>query len=81
MASSLQRYEHFVTFVNFIISLTHLGIDVHSLAEPTKLAFLKQEFEKQKAEAKDETKQKLFEKYGGEVSIKNNKLRMQLFPI
>lgn len=63
----MQRYVLYL----IISALWHqhfVGIDVHSLAEPTKLAFLKQEFEKQKAEAKDETRQKLAEKYGGEVS-------------
>ncbi|OZC09003.1 Pre-mRNA-splicing factor SLU7 family protein [Onchocerca flexuosa] len=42
------------------------GIDVHALAEPTKLEAMKKEFEQQKLSAKDEHKSKLLEKYGGE---------------
>ncbi|VDM42511.1 unnamed protein product [Toxocara canis] len=42
------------------------GIDVHALAEPTKLEAMKREFEQQKVKAKDEHKEKLLEKYGGE---------------
>uniref|UniRef100_A0A8R1TQY7 Pre-mRNA-splicing factor SLU7 n=1 Tax=Onchocerca volvulus TaxID=6282 RepID=A0A8R1TQY7_ONCVO len=42
------------------------GIDVHALAEPTKLEAMKKEFEQQKLNAKDEHKSKLLEKYGGE---------------
>ncbi|KAI6195867.1 Pre-mRNA-splicing factor SLU7 [Aphelenchoides besseyi] len=45
------------------------GIDVHSLAEPTKLEALKREFEKQKVEVKDDTKKKLLEKYGGDEHL------------
>lgn len=44
------------------------GIDVHSLAEPTRLEALKREFEKQKEESKSSVKNELLEKYGGEVS-------------
>ncbi|MCP9264914.1 Pre-mRNA-splicing factor SLU7 [Dirofilaria immitis] len=42
------------------------GIDVHALAEPTKLEAMKKEFEQQKSSAKEEHKSKLLEKYGGE---------------
>ncbi|EFO28125.1 hypothetical protein LOAG_00359 [Loa loa] len=42
------------------------GIDVHALAEPTKLEAMKKEFEQQKLGAKEEHKSKLLEKYGGE---------------
>jgi hypothetical protein len=43
------------------------GIDVHSLAEPTRLESLKREFEKQKGEKKSSVRNELLEKYGGEV--------------
>ncbi|VDD95972.1 unnamed protein product [Enterobius vermicularis] len=42
------------------------GIDVHALAEPTKLEAMKREYEKQKIGSKKEHKEKLLEKYGGE---------------
>jgi len=42
------------------------GIDVHALAEPTKLEQLRREFEKQKTETKGDRKKELMEKYGGE---------------
>jgi pre-mRNA-processing factor SLU7 len=44
------------------------GIDVHSLAEPTRLEALKKEFEKQKEHSKSSVQNELLEKYGGEVS-------------
>lgn len=43
------------------------GIDVHSLAEPTRLESLKREFEKQKEQQKSSLQNELLEKYGGEV--------------
>ncbi|VDN56901.1 unnamed protein product [Dracunculus medinensis] len=46
------------------------GIDVHALAEPTKLEALKKEFEGQKSQAEEEHKRKLLEKYGGEEYLK-----------
>lgn len=46
-----------------------LGIDVHALAEPTKLEAMKREYEKQKVDSKQEHKKKLLEKYGGEVIV------------
>uniref|UniRef100_A0A914UIH5 Pre-mRNA-splicing factor SLU7 n=1 Tax=Plectus sambesii TaxID=2011161 RepID=A0A914UIH5_9BILA len=42
------------------------GIDVHALAEPTKLEALKKEFKQQKSGFKDEQKQAILDKYGGE---------------
>uniref|UniRef100_A0A914ZRY8 Pre-mRNA-splicing factor SLU7 n=1 Tax=Parascaris univalens TaxID=6257 RepID=A0A914ZRY8_PARUN len=42
------------------------GIDVHALAEPTKLEAMRKEFEEQKMKSKDVHKEKLIEKYGGE---------------
>ncbi|VDM95666.1 unnamed protein product, partial [Thelazia callipaeda] len=45
------------------------GIDVHALAEPTKLEAMKKEYEQQKVGAKDEQKSKLLEKYGGEEHL------------
>ncbi|XGW04535.1 hypothetical protein V3C99_015595 [Haemonchus contortus] len=41
------------------------GIDVHALAEPTKLEALKREFNKEKASTDNEQKKALLEKYGG----------------
>ncbi|CAD5227680.1 unnamed protein product [Bursaphelenchus okinawaensis] len=46
------------------------GIDVHSLAEPTKLEQLQREFEKESSGTKNEVKNKLLEKYGGEEHLK-----------
>ncbi|VDN31180.1 unnamed protein product, partial [Gongylonema pulchrum] len=45
------------------------GIDVHALAEPTKLEAMKREFEEQKTSAKNEHRTKLLEKYGGEEHL------------
>ncbi|KAL3103348.1 hypothetical protein niasHS_002534 [Heterodera schachtii] len=45
------------------------GIDVHSLAEPTRLEALKREFEKQKGARKESVKNELLEKYGGEEHL------------
>lgn len=59
-----QFYLENICFLNFCS-----GIDVHALAEPTKLEAMKKEFEQQKSSAKDEHKSKLLEKYGGEVSV------------
>lgn len=42
------------------------GVDVHLLAEPTKLEMLQHEYEKKKEEFKSETKDKVLSKYGGE---------------
>lgn len=46
-----------------------LGIDVHALAEPTKLESLRKEFEKEKEGSKSEQKTDLLQKYGGEVGV------------
>uniref|UniRef100_A0A183C0L5 Pre-mRNA-splicing factor SLU7 n=1 Tax=Globodera pallida TaxID=36090 RepID=A0A183C0L5_GLOPA len=45
------------------------GIDVHTLAEPTRLEALKREFEKQKDEKKSTLKNELLDKYGGEEHL------------
>uniref|UniRef100_A0A914HIL5 Pre-mRNA-splicing factor SLU7 n=1 Tax=Globodera rostochiensis TaxID=31243 RepID=A0A914HIL5_GLORO len=45
------------------------GIDVHTLAEPTRLEALKREFEKQKGEKKLTLKNELLDKYGGEEHL------------
>jgi len=44
------------------------GLDVHALAEPTKLEVLKKEYSAKKDDFKDEVKSKILEKYGGEVN-------------
>ena len=46
------------------------GLDVHALAEPTKLEALKREYVTKKTELKDEAKSKIFDKYGGEQHLK-----------
>ena len=46
------------------------GLDVHALAEPTKLEALKREYVTKKTELKDEAKSKIFDKYGGESHLK-----------
>lgn len=45
------------------------GVDVHLLAEPTKLEMLQQEYEKKKEGFKSETKEKVLSKYGGEEHL------------
>lgn len=45
------------------------GVDVHLLAEPTKLEMLQKEYEKKKEEFKSETKDKVLSKYGGEEHL------------
>lgn len=45
------------------------GVDVHVLAEPTKLELLQHEYEKKKEQFKDEVKDKVLEKYGGEEHL------------
>ena len=42
------------------------GIDVHALAEPTKLELLRREYEQKKKEVKSAVNEKVLEKYGGE---------------
>lgn len=41
------------------------GVDVHLLAEPTKLEMLQKEYEKKKEELKSEVKDTILDKYGG----------------
>ena len=41
------------------------GLDVHMLAEPTKLEALKKEFEKKKTEFKTDVNKSILDKYGG----------------
>ena len=45
------------------------GLDVQALAEPTKLEALKREYMTKKTELKDESKSKIFDKYGGEEHL------------
>lgn len=45
------------------------GVDVHVLAEPTKLELLQKEYEKKKDEIKSEVKNSVLEKYGGEEHL------------
>ncbi|CAG0891963.1 unnamed protein product [Cyprideis torosa] len=46
------------------------GVDVHSLADPTKLELLKKEYKNKKEEIKSEIKGSILEKYGGEEHLK-----------
>jgi pre-mRNA-processing factor SLU7 len=46
------------------------GVDVHVLAEPTKLELLQKEYEKKKDEFKDLKQNNVLEKYGGEEYLK-----------
>lgn len=46
------------------------GVDVHILAEPTKLEMLQKEYEKKKEELKSEVKDTILDKYGGEEHLK-----------
>ncbi|KAL9924047.1 pre-mRNA-splicing factor Slu7-like [Glossina fuscipes fuscipes] len=45
------------------------GVDVHLLAEPTKLELLQKEYEKKKEQFKSTTKEHIVEKYGGEEHL------------
>ncbi|KAI1702433.1 pre-mRNA splicing prp18-interacting factor domain-containing protein [Ditylenchus destructor] len=47
------------------------GVDVHALAEPTKLEALKREYEKEKNSMTGGIKKDLVDKYGGEEYLKN----------
>lgn len=42
------------------------GVDVHLLAEPTKLELLKKEYEEKKEQFKNQVHTKVLQKYGGE---------------
>jgi pre-mRNA-processing factor SLU7 len=45
------------------------GLDVHMLAEPTKLEALKSEFETKKGEFKSQMDKSILEKYGGQEHL------------
>lgn len=45
------------------------GVDVHLLAEPTKLEMLQHEYEKKKEQFKSETKDTILDKYGGDEHL------------
>ncbi|XP_061394620.1 pre-mRNA-splicing factor Slu7 [Musca vetustissima] len=45
------------------------GVDVHLLAEPTKLELLQKEYEKKKEQFKSSTKEHIVEKYGGDEHL------------
>ncbi|XKL65694.1 hypothetical protein PGB90_009114 [Kerria lacca] len=45
------------------------GVDVHLLAEPTKLELLKKEYEEKKDQFKNKVQEKVLEKYGGEEHL------------
>lgn len=45
------------------------GVDVHLLAEPTKLELLQHEYEKKKEQFKSETKDTILDKYGGDEHL------------
>lgn len=45
------------------------GVDVHLLAEPTKLELLQKEYEKKKEQFKSQVKDKVLDKYGGEEHL------------
>ena len=45
------------------------GLDVHMLAEPTKLEALKSEFETKKGQFKSEMDKSILEKYGGQEHL------------
>ncbi|XP_065076331.1 pre-mRNA-splicing factor Slu7 [Ochlerotatus camptorhynchus] len=45
------------------------GVDVHVLAEPTKLELLQKEYDKKKDQFKDEVKNTVLERYGGEEHL------------
>lgn len=46
------------------------GVDVHLLAEPTKLELLKQEYDKKRDELKDKARESVIERYGGDEHLK-----------
>lgn len=45
------------------------GVDVHLLAEPTKLELLKQEYDKKRDELKDKARHNIINRYGGEKHL------------
>lgn len=46
------------------------GVDVHLLAEPTKLEMLQKVYDKKKDEFKNDVQSNILEKYGGEEHLK-----------
>lgn len=46
------------------------GVDVHLLAEPTKLELLKQEYDKKRDELKDKARDSIIDRYGGDEHLK-----------
>ncbi|XP_011167880.1 pre-mRNA-splicing factor Slu7 [Solenopsis invicta] len=46
------------------------GVDVHLLAEPTKLELLKQEYDKKRDELKEKARDSVIERYGGDEHLK-----------
>ncbi|CAG9562351.1 unnamed protein product [Danaus chrysippus] len=48
----------------------HRGLDVHLLAEPTKLQLLQKEYDAKKEQFKTQVKQSVLDKYGGEEHLK-----------
>ncbi|XP_055376810.1 pre-mRNA-splicing factor Slu7 [Condylostylus longicornis] len=46
------------------------GVDIHLLAEPTKLELLQSEYDKKKEQFKSQTKNQILEKYGGDEHLK-----------
>ena len=55
------------------------GLEVHALAEPTKLEALKKEYVQKKDTLKDEAKNQILEKYGGEEHMNNAPPRELIF--
>lgn len=54
----------------FAWDATSKGVDVHVLAEPTKLELLQKEYDSRKEEFKSSVKDNVLEKYGGEEYLK-----------
>merc|ERR1712001_713454 len=55
------------------------GLEVHALAEPTKLEALKKEYVQKKDTLKDEAKNQILEKYGGEEHLNSAPPRKLIF--
>ena len=55
------------------------GLEVHALAEPTKLEALKKEYVQKKDTLKDKAKNTILEKYGGEEHLNNAPSRELIF--
>ena len=55
------------------------GLEVHALAEPTKLEALKKEYVQKKDTLKDEAKNQILEKYGGEEHLNSAPPRELIF--